>query len=158
MVKREELRVPFSAPTLTFPQYQHAALMLSRANLYTSTHSYTCLPIHTYTPSHLHTYTLLCVIRALQQMKHRPGTRLKAQKKKKGETEVRCWHWECVRRVLLLLKDGLCCPIMPRGSFHITHHTHITTTHTPQHHTPHTTQHTNMCARTQHPLSPFATR
>ena len=110
--------------------------ILSHANLFTSTHSYTC--------SHRHTPTPPRVIRALQQMKHRPGSRLKAQKKKKGETEVRstqydAGHWECVRRVLLLLKDGICCPGMPRGSFHITHNTHITTTYTPRtHHTTHT--------------------
>jgi hypothetical protein len=126
--------------------------MLSHTNLYTTTHSYTC--------SHRHTPTPPRVIRALQQMKHRPGSRLKAQKKKKGETEVRstqydAGHWECVRRVLLLLKDGICCPGMPRGSFHITqytYHHHVHTTYTP-----HNT-HTNTCARAQHTLSPVATR
>ena len=137
----------YSTPTLTFPQYQHAALMLSRANLYTSS-----IPAYLYTPTHhLHTYTLLCVIRALQQMKHRPGTRLKAQKKKKGETEVRCLALGVcttgsvvVERWALLLHNAA-WKLSHNTPYTYHHHSHTTTPHT----TPHNTQ-TCACAHNTH--------
>ena len=121
-------------------------LLCSPAQTYTLLH--TRIPAYLYTPTHhLHTYTPTpsCVIRALQQMKHRPGTRLKTQKKKKGETEVRCLALGvCTTGSVVVERWALLPHNAARGSFHTTHNTHITTTHTPQHHTTHNTQ---TCAR-----------